>query len=234
MFFRQIIHTEKSCLSYLIGCQSAGLCAVIDPQGDPEVYLQAVEENGMRLSLIIDTHNHFDHTSTANELHLKTGSPVYCGISNPDRNGYEALFDDQIIEVGNRRLRVLHTPGHTLEHICLLGDEWYLVTGDLLFVGDVGRIDLADALPKKEKIERSEMLYTSLHRLLLLPDWIEVFPGHFSGSICGRDLDGKMISTIGRERRKNRALNLSREEFINFQLANPVSYEIKTHSHHQY
>lgn len=218
MFFRQIIHEHSSCLSYLIGCQTSGVCAVIDPQGYPDLYLAPVKTNGMQISHVIDTHDHFDHVSTARELASITGAVTFCGIRK-DRSDYQVLFDNQIIEIGNRKLRVLHTPGHTPEHICLLGDDWYLLTGDSLFVGDVGRIDLANEQSQSEKVERADQFFHSLQKLLLLPDWIEIYPAHFSGSICGKDIDGKMVSTIGRERRKNPALQMTKEEFIHYQLA---------------
>jgi glyoxylase-like metal-dependent hydrolase (beta-lactamase superfamily II) len=136
-----------------------------------------------------------------------------------------------VLEVGNRRLRALHAPGHTTEHICLLVDEWFVLTGDTLFVGDVGRVDLAlDTLPADALRARARQLHQSLQRLLALPDWTEVYPGHYAGSVCGRGMDGKPISTIGRERRANRALGLSDEAFVAFLTENvppvPADFQV--------
>ena len=136
-----------------------------------------------------------------------------------------------MLEVGNRRIRVIHTPGHTPEHVCLLGDDWYLLTGDTLFVGDVGRVDLASETLSSEGLRnRASQLYRSLQKLLSLPDWIEVYPAHYAGSVCGRGMDGKTISTIGRERLENRSLKLPEEDFIRSQAENipplPVDFQM--------
>lgn len=119
-------------------------------------------------------------------------------------------------------MRIIHAPGHTPEHVCLLVDDWFVLTGDTLFVGDVGRVDLAfSELDEDELRARAETLHASLQKLLDLPDDTEVYPGHYAGSTCGRGMDGKTISTIGRERRTNRALNLELERFLDFQVSSP-------------
>jgi hydroxyacylglutathione hydrolase len=221
MYFRQILHTDKACASYLVGCPTHGVCAVVDPQGDPETYVAQIQHNGMVIESIIETHTHADHISGARELASLTGAPLYVGPGAEVHFSHQYLADGQVLQVGNRRVRVLHTPGHTAEHICLLVDEWFVLTGDTLFVGDVGRVDLALDTPPAEEIQcRAHQLYQSLQRLLALPDWTEVYPGHYAGSVCGRAMDGKPISTIGRERRTNRALQLSDEEFVTFQTQN--------------
>ncbi len=222
MYFRQILHPDKSCASYLVGCPTAGLCAVIDPQGDLQAYIDQVRDNAMAISHVIETHLHADHLSCARELCATTGATLYLGPGAEVKYDYAALTAGRIMEIGRRRIKVFHTPGHTPEHICLLGDDWYLLTGDTLFVGDVGRVDLALNDISSEAIrDRARQLYHSLQRLLELPDHIEVYPGHYAGSVCGRGMDGKTISTIGRERRNNRALQLSSEEFVAFQTRNP-------------
>ncbi len=133
---------------------------------------------------------------------------------------HNPLSDGDVVEIGNRRIRVIHTPGHTTEHVCLLVDDWFALTGDTLFVGDVGRVDLAlHDVDDDELRIRSKRLYGALHRLLRLSAETEVYPGHYAGSSCGRGMDGKTISTIGREKRTNRALSLDLEDFIDFQLA---------------
>jgi len=142
----------------------------------------------------------------------------YCLHESADVSfAFTPLHDNQEVELGNTRLRVLHTPGHSPESICLLGtdlrrgtDPWFLLTGDTLFVGAVGRPDL----PGHAK-ENATLLHASIHdKLLTLPDDIEIYPGHFSGSVCGAGLSGKPTSTIAFERRWNRALSLDRDEFV--------------------
>ena len=218
MYFRQVLHEDKACASYLVGCPTVGVCAVVDPQGDPQRYVDQVMNKGMAVNAILETHVQADHLSSARELAQLTGVPVYYGRGAETQYDYAPLDDGQIIDVGNRRVKVIHTPGHTPEHVCLLVDDWFLLTGDTLFVGDVGRVDLALAeVPAGAVQERARQLYGSLQRLLALPDWIEVYPGHYAGSVCGRGMDGKPVSTIGRERRFNPALQLPADEFIRYQ-----------------
>jgi len=221
MYFRQILHPAKACASYLVGCPTRGVCAVVDPQGDPQAYVSQVQQNGMVVESVIETHTHADHASCARDLAALTNAPLYLGPGADVRFPHLTLADGQILPVGNRRIQVLHTPGHTAEHICLLVDDWFVLTGDTLFVGDVGRVDLAlNAPPPEEMRGRAHQLYRSLQRLLALTDWTEVYPGHYAGSVCGRGMDGKPISTIGRERRANPALQLSEEGFVTFQAQN--------------
>ena len=236
MYFRQILHEEHACASYVIGCQSKGVSAVVDPQGDPDTYLSRARDNGMRVSSVIETHLHADHVSSARELAGLAGAPHYLGVGADVRYDYTPLADGQTLEVGNRCIRVLHTPGHTAEHVSLLVDDWFVLTGDTLFVGDVGRVDLAlRELPADELRARAVQLHASLRRLAALPDWTEVYPGHYAGSVCGRGMDGKTISSIGRERRKNPALQLGVDAFVQWQMAGlpplPADFErIKRHN----
>jgi hydroxyacylglutathione hydrolase len=218
MYFRQILHEEKACVSYLVGCPTKGVCAVIDPQGDPARYADMARTHGMAVGAVIETHVHADHLSSARDVARAAGAPLYVGPGTPVRYDHVALSDGQVVPVGNRRIVVLHTPGHTPEHVSLLVDDWFLLTGDTLFVGDVGRIDLALEAPEpKEVAARAAQLRRSLERLLALPDWTEVYPGHYAGSVCGRGMDGKPISTIGRERRHNPALRMPADAFVAFQ-----------------
>lgn len=218
MYFRQILHDEHACASYLIGCPTRGVSAVVDPQGDPQRYLQQCEDKGLAITAVIETHLHADHLSAARALAQAANAPLYLGPGADVRYPHKTLRDGQTLPVGNRRVTALHTPGHTEEHICLLVDDWFVLTGDTLFVGDVGRVDLAlDDLPGDAIVGRAMTLHQSLQRLLALPDWIEVYPGHYAGSVCGRGMDGKTITTIGRERRTNEALRLSPAEFVAFQ-----------------
>jgi hydroxyacylglutathione hydrolase len=220
VFFRQFLHEERACCSYLIGCQTKGVCAVVDPQGDPERYIREAGGHGMTISHILETHIHADHRSGALGLQAQTGAPIYLGPGSEVHYEYQTLVDDQILEVGNRQFRVFHTPGHSPEHVCLLGDDWYLLTGDTLFVGDVGRVDLTESSSEQSIETRARQLYHSLQRLASLPDWTEIYPGHYAGSVCGRGIDGKTISTLGHERRTNPAFQMDEENFLRFQTQN--------------
>ena len=230
MHFRQFLHEQRSCASYIVGCQSLGVCTIIDPQGDPGFYLTHAEGAGMSVVSVIETHLHADHRSCARELGQRAGIPHYLGPNAEVGYSHESLSNGQVLEVGNRQIRVLHTPGHTPEHVSLLVDDWFVLTGDTLFVGDVGRVDLALSMIDKATVQsRAAQLRESLGRLLSLPDWVEVYPGHFAGSVCGRGMDGKPSSTIGRERRFNRLLLLPVQEFLEHQVNNlpplPLDFE---------
>ena len=218
MILRAFSYFDTGCASYLFGCGSLGKCAVVDPRGDDIASYQAfAAAKGMRITHVIDTHVHADHRSGGPALARATGAD-YCLHESADVSlAFIPLTDGQQIELGNTRLTVIHTPGHTHESICLLvtdlkrGPEpWFVVTGDTLFVGAVGRPDL----PGRAR-ENAEILYRSLHeRLLTLPDDVEIYPGHFSGSLCGTGLSGKPTSTIAFERRWNPMLSLPREAFV--------------------
>jgi glyoxylase-like metal-dependent hydrolase (beta-lactamase superfamily II) len=220
MYFRQVLHDDRSCASYLVGCPTLGLCAVVDPRDDPESYVDLAEENAMVVSHVIDTHIHADHPSSGRALAELAAAPLYLGEDAEVGFAFQSLTDGDVLEVGNRSIRVLHTPGHTPEHVSLFVDDWFVLTGDTLFVGDVGRVDLAlTEIDDSELRSRAKLLYESLQGLLELRGDVEVYPGHYAGSTCGRGMDGKTISTIGRERRLNRALQLDIEGFVNFQLS---------------
>lgn len=221
MYFRQLLHDEHSCTSYVIGCVSRGAAAVVDPQGDVESYLELTSRAGTPITHVIDTHIHADHYSSAAELARRAGVPLYLGAGTEVGFPYEALHNEDSLSIGNRRIRVLHTPGHTPEHVSLLVDDWFVLTGDTLFVGDVGRVDLTLAPDDNAELElRARELHASLQRLLELPDHVEIYPGHYAGSVCGRGIDGKPSSTIGRERRMNEALALDVSSFLEYQLEN--------------
>jgi len=165
---------------------------------------------------------HADHLSCARDLAHQAGASLFLGPGAEVAYSYSALQDGQIIPIGNRRIAVMHTPGHTPEHVCLRVDEWFVLTGDTLFVGDVGRVDLShgDDGQSPPVSQRAEQLYDSLQRLLSLPDWTEIYPGHYAGSVCGRGMDGKPVSTIGWERDRNKPLRLDRQQFVDFQCGN--------------
>lgn len=221
MYFRQLLHDEFSCTSYVIGCVSLGAAAVVDPQGDVESYIELTSRAGTPITHVIDTHVHADHYSSAAELAERANVPLYLGEGAEVDFAFEALRDGDVLQIGNRRIKVLHTPGHTPEHVSLLVDDWFVLTGDTLFVGDVGRVDLALAPIDETELDlRAGELHASLQRLLELPDHVEVYPGHYAGSVCGRGMNGKASSTIGRERLTNKALVLDIDSFVEFQRAN--------------
>jgi glyoxylase-like metal-dependent hydrolase (beta-lactamase superfamily II) len=218
MIFRPYYSFETGCAAYLFGCGSLGKCAVVDAhEEDVDAYVAFAASKGMRITHVIDTHIHADHRSAGPPLAAKAGAK-YCLHAAADvALPFQPLVHGQEIELGNTRAKVLHTPGHTPESISLVitdlrrgTDPWFVLTGDTLFVGAVGRPDL----PGRER-ENAGELYHSIHtQLLTLPDDLEVYPAHFSGSLCGAGMSGKPSSTIAFEKRWNPLLSKSREDFI--------------------
>lgn len=216
--FKPCYHFETGCAAYVFGCGSLGKCAVVDPhEEDVDAYVAFASSKGMRITHVVDTHVHADHRSGGAALAKKAGA-AYCLHESADVTmPFEPLHDGQEIELGNTRVRVLHTPGHTPESISLVvsdlrrGKEpWFVLTGDTLFVGAVGRPDL----PGRAR-ENAAELYDSIHqKLLSLPGEVEVFPAHFAGSACGAGMSGKPSSTIAFEKRYNGLLTKSRDEFV--------------------
>jgi glyoxylase-like metal-dependent hydrolase (beta-lactamase superfamily II) len=218
MIFRPFFDFDHGCAAYLFGCGGKGLCAVVDAR-QPEVdeYIAFARAKGMRITHVLDTHVHADHRSGGPMLAERVGA-AYCLHCAADvRLPFTPVDDGEEIALGNTRIRVLHTPGHTPESISLVvtdlrrgPDPWFVITGDTLFSGAVGRPDLPGAAR-----ENAFQLYSSLHeKLLALPDEVEVYPAHFGGSACGAGLSGKPSSTIGFEKRFNQALSLGREAFV--------------------
>ena len=221
MIFRQILHDDKSCLSYFIGCVTKGVAATVDAQGNPEEYIKLADRLGLKITAVIETHIQADHLSSSPELARKTDATLYFGPKASVKYDFGELAGGATVQVGNRTIKAIHTPGHTAEHICLLVDDWLVMTGDTLFVGDVGRVDLVKVGTNPEQVKaKAKDLYKSIQKLLKLPDWTEIYPGHYAGSVCGKGMDSKTSSTIGRERRKNDVLQLSKREFVNYLLDN--------------
>jgi len=220
MFFKQRASGDAS-LSYLFGCAGHGLAVAVDVvAGDESWFADEAKKAGSVITHVIDTHIHADHFSGGRRLAQQTGARycLHASAAAAVRFDFEPLQNGQVIEVGNVAIQVRHTPGHTPEAVCLLvtdkrrGDEpWFVLTGDTLLVGAVGRPDLLG----RER-EMAEALFDSLHReLLCLPDVLEVFPGHQAGSACGVGLSGKPSSTIGFEKRWNPSLAIvDRAAFI--------------------
>src|SRR5215469_932062 len=219
MYFKQLVKEDLGCASYIVGCNSAGVCAVVDPRLDMvDEILEITSARDLQVTAIIETHNHADHISGHGELARRTGAPIYvheqAGVVYPHKD----LKDGDELRFGVAKLNVIHTPGHRPEHIALAvsdtsrsNDPWLVLTGDSLFIGDIARPDLA--IPGEEG---ASVLYESIfNRLLELDDGVEVYPAHVAGSLCGRGMSSKTSSTIGFERKHNTAaMPRSRTEFI--------------------
>jgi hydroxyacylglutathione hydrolase len=218
VFFRPFYRYETGCAAYVLGCATCAKCAVVDPRmEDVPGYSDFARTKGMQITHVIETHVHADHRSGGRALAELAGAR-YCLHESADvAFPFEPLRDGQEIELGNTRVRVLHTPGHTPESICLVVSDlrrgtspWFVLTGDTLFVGAVGRPDLPGRMQ-----ESAADLHRNVHeKLLSLPDELEVFPAHFAGSACGAGMSGKPSSTIAFEKRWNPALSLPRDEFV--------------------
>src|SRR5712692_628393 len=211
MLFQQIVNEETGCLSYLIGCTQAGRAAVIDPGRDRvDDYVALARRKGLAITDIVETHVHADHVSGNQALADKCGATIRIHPAAEVAYAYAPLEDGHDLTIGSVRIKVLHTPGHTPDSVSLLitdlsrGDEpWFVLTGDTLFIGDVGRPDFGGEMAAAH-------LYRSLtERLLRLPDSVEVYPAHGAGSSCGRAMSSKTATTIGFERRFNAALQRS-------------------------
>jgi hydroxyacylglutathione hydrolase len=221
MILRQFLHTEPVGISYLFGCGGRGACAVVDPAGEVSPYLRTAQNADMRILFVIDTHIHADHLSAGRALADAAGAEYVLSENADVSFRYRAVADGEELPLGNVTAKVLRTPGHTPEHICLLvtdrtrGDEpWFVLTGHTLMAGDLGRTELAVSAK-----EGAKELFRSAQRLKALPDYVEVLPGAYAGSVCGRRLSGKPWSTIGFEKRHNQALRIEEEgDFIRFML----------------
>ncbi len=213
MILRQFLHSDPVAASYLFGCANRAAAAVVDPIGDIAVYLDAAEASGMRIRYVIDTHLHADHLSAARALSDMTDAEYVLFAKSSPKFHFRGVQDGEVLELGNVTIQVLHTPGHTPEHISLLvtdltrsNEPWFVLTGHTLMVGDLGRTELATNAE-----EGARSLFQSVQKLKSLPDYLEVLPGAYSGSVCGRSLSGKPTSTIGFEKRHNKAFRIDDE-----------------------
>jgi hydroxyacylglutathione hydrolase len=220
MLFRQLYHSQLAQASYLIGCQATGEALVVDPLRDIEQYLAAAEREGLRITAVTETHIHADFVSGARELAERTGATLYLSDAGPadwkyafaEQAGAVLLRDRDQFMVGNIRVEAWHTPGHTPEHLVFVVTDTAnadapigVCTGDLLFVGDVGRPDLLEkAAGVQGSTEQAALnLYSSLQRVRELPEFVQIWPGHGAGSACGRALGAVPQSTLGYELRFN-------------------------------
>ena len=223
MILRQFLHHEPVAVSYLLGCVGHGAGAVVDPLFPIQPYLEAAQATGIPIRFVIDTHLHADHRSAGRTLAAAAGADYVLHEGASTGFAFHGVADGDRLSLGNVVLDVWHVPGHTPEHIGLLvsdhtrADEpWFLLSGHTLMVGDVGRTELAS-----DAAAGARDLFRSLVRLKTLPDYLEILPGAFAGSVCGRGLSGKPCSTIGFERRHNEAFAMADEAgFTAFMLAN--------------
>lgn len=201
---------------------SNGEAAIIDPLRETKPYLERLEKDHVKLKYIFETHFHADFVSGHLDLSKATGASIIYGPMA--QCGFDCISanDEQIFELGAIKIKVLHTPGHTLESSCFLlidenGKEHSVFTGDTLFIGDVGRPDLAQKAAKMTQEELAALLYKSLRtKIMTLPDDVIVYPGHGAGSACGKNMSKETVSTIGEQKRTNYALraSMTEQEFI--------------------
>jgi hydroxyacylglutathione hydrolase len=211
VLFRQFVDDDLGCASYLIGDTAQGEAFVVDPAYEIEPYLETAEENGLRITRVLETHTHADHVSGHGRLALDHGVPVSVHPAAGPEFPFDAFEDGDVLHAGSVPIRVIHTPGHRPEHCAFVVRERLVLTGDSLFVGDAARPDLAiDAR------EGAEGLFHSLQRLTELPDLYEVYPGHVAGSLCGADMSPARSSTLAHEKKTNAALaHGTVQEFVN-------------------
>ena len=235
MLFRMLYDDKLAQASYLIGCQRTGEALVIDPQRDVERYIAAAAKEGMKITAITETHIHADFLSGSRELAERTGGHLYLSDEGDEDWKYQWLhkksggsYNHQLVKhgdqfkVGNIQLEVLHTPGHTPEHICFMvtdlgggaNEPMGIATGDFVFVGDVGRPDLLESAAGQAgaKEASARTLYRSLQSFKKLSDYLQLWPGHGAGSACGKALGAVPQSTVGYEKRFNASVNAATEE----------------------
>ncbi|HEU4720302.1 MAG TPA: MBL fold metallo-hydrolase [Gemmatimonadaceae bacterium] len=217
MIVRHYLHTDPAvAISYLFGCGGKAAAAVVDPVAEPAFYLREAEALGVVIRYVVDTHVHADHVSTGRALAAAAGAEYVLHESAAAEYPFRAVRDGDQLALGNVTATVWHVPGHTPEHLALVvadrtraEEPWLVFTGHTLMVGDLGRTELATSAEAGARA-----LAASAERLRTLPDHVLVMPGAFSGSVCGRGLSGNPFSTVGFERRFNRAFSLTDAEAL--------------------
>jgi hydroxyacylglutathione hydrolase len=220
VYFRQLLNDETACASYLFGCKTKSKFAVVDPHVDlVDDYVELAEAQGIPITAVLETHVQADHVSGLPAVVERTGATAYLPAGAEVDFEHVALGDGEVVELGNTTVEAMATPGHAAAHHAYLvtdltrGEEpWMVLTGDALLVGDAGRPDL-HAHGDQTVEQMAGQLYRSLtERLLELPDHLLLYPAHYSGSVCGRGLSAQPASTIGFERRHNKALRFDSEQ----------------------
>jgi hydroxyacylglutathione hydrolase len=222
MYTQQFFIEGLACASYLVGCDARGVAAVIDPDRKVQKYLDAARARGLQITHIIETHLHADHVSGNTDLSARTGADIFIHEASGAEFAHRPLHDHDVIELGNVRLKVMHTPGHTPESVTLLVSDttrapepWLAMTGDTLFVGDIGRPDLVGVEAARGLAEN---MYESLfNKILPLNDSLLIYPGHGAGSLCGKSIGAMRSTTLGFERKYNSALAPREQvDFVDF------------------
>ena len=226
MFIQQFFVDGLGCASYLIGSEAEGVAAVVDPERDVQKYLDLAKEKGVRITHIVETHLHADHVSGNTDLATRTGAQIYLPEASGAQFEHQAIKDGDVLELGAVKIEVRHTPGHTPESVTLLvidtkraQEPWMALTGDLLFVGDVGRPDLVGA--EAARGLAGELYESLFHNLLPMNDALLIYPGHGAGSLCGRSIGSVRSTTLGYEKRYNPSLSVGEKDaFINYMTHN--------------
>ncbi|KUY88304.1 MULTISPECIES: MBL fold metallo-hydrolase [unclassified Burkholderia] len=222
MILRQFLHSDPVGISYLLGCVGKATGVVVDPVAQPRTYLETAAAAGIKIDYVIDTHVHADHLSTGQALADAAGADYVLSANADVVLPFKGVRDGDEIRVGNVVIKVLATPGHTPEHISLLvtdrtrADEpWLALTGHTLMIGDLGRTELVESAEAGART-----LFRSIQTLKSLPDYVQLLPGAFAGSVCGRGLSANPLSTIGFEKRHNAAFGINDEAaFVRFMLS---------------
>ena len=212
MYFKQILDERCGCASYLIASRQSGEAAIVDPSIETEQYEPLLQERGFTLRYVIDTHIHADHVSGARKLVAQYGAELCLHESAKVQYPFRPLSNGEELPLGQLKLKILHTPGHRPELISVLvinpprsPEPSMVLTGDSLLVGDVGRPDFGGGDPNAQ--------FESISKLLRLPDWVAVFPGHFEGP-CGKGMCGRPSTTVGFERLYSPLLHMDRDPFV--------------------
>src|SRR4249920_2920015 len=218
MLLRPFLNDETSCASYLFGCTTQGMLAVVDPHVDlVDRYVAAAEVVGQPIVAVFETHVQADHVSGLPELVERTGASAYLPCGAGVEFAHQPLADGAVVELGNSLVTAIATPGHApAHHAYTVADRrrgteepWFVFSGDSLLIGDVGRPDLHVAGDARGQ---ALLLHASLKRLLELPDHVVLYPSHYAGSVCGRGLSGNPVSSIGFERAHNSLLAMSKAD----------------------
>jgi hydroxyacylglutathione hydrolase len=226
MYVEQFFVEGLGCASYLVGCEAAGVAAVVDPERNVQPYIEAAARRGMQITHIIETHLHADHVSGNTDLAARTGADIYIHSAAGATFTHQPLNDGDVLALGAVKMLVRATPGHTPESITLFvsdttrGDEpWMALTGDLLFVGDVGRPDLVGA--EAARGLAGDLFESLFNGVLQQDDGLLVYPGHGAGSLCGRNIGSVRSTTLGYERKHNSALHVTdKAEFVEYMTTN--------------